>query len=71
LGHRLIGAMYRGESIGFLNAMIRGQSLHPLTAYLAAGDKLMRVGAVLILAAISRTASLDITPPYTACRRGP
>ena len=40
VGHKLIEAMYKGESIGFLNKIIEGQSMHPLEYYLGAADLL-------------------------------
>ena len=50
-GHRLVGALYRGESLPFLNALIQGQRTHPLAEYLQLADRMMRLGSVLTLAA--------------------
>ena len=40
-GHRLIEAMYKGESIAFLNSIIEGQNARPLAEYLQIADIMM------------------------------
>src|SRR5919198_3090403 len=52
-GHRLIEAMYKRESIEFLNSVIEGQSIHPLAHYLQDGDYIMWVASLLAIASIS------------------
>ena len=52
-GHRLIGAMYRGESLAFLNSIIQGQRTHTLAEYLHLADRMMRLGSVIALAGLA------------------
>jgi hypothetical protein len=56
-GHRLLGAMYRGESIAFLNLIITGQAVYPLAYYFHAADRLMGLGS---LVALGITAGLSV-----------
>jgi hypothetical protein len=56
-GHRLVGALYRGESLPLLNSIIQGQRTHLLSEYLHLADRIMRLGSVITLAA-SATLSL-------------
>ena len=65
-GHRLIGAIYRGESLGFLNALIEGQSTHPADYYLHIADRLMRLGSVLALATAATVSVLLTYLPSSA-----
>ena len=48
-GHRLVGEMYKRKSIGILNSVIDGQSIHPLTHYLQAADTVMWVISLLVV----------------------
>jgi Dolichyl-phosphate-mannose-protein mannosyltransferase len=52
-GHRLIEAMYKGEAVDFLNSIIEGQSIHPLTHYLQDADDIMWVISLLVIASSS------------------
>ena len=52
-GYRLIEAMYKGESIEFLNSIIEGQSIHPLSHYLQDADDIMWVISLLVIASSS------------------
>src|SRR4030095_14015445 len=52
-GHRLIEAMYKRESIEFLNSIIEGQSIHPLAHYLQDADDIMWVISLLVIASSS------------------
>jgi hypothetical protein len=59
-GHRLVGAMYRGESLSLLNSIIQGQRTHPLADYLHYADRLMLLGSVVTLGA---SAALSLLLP--------
>jgi hypothetical protein len=48
-GHRLIEAMYNGESIGFLNSIIEGQSIHPLERYFQDANRMMWVASLIVV----------------------
>ncbi|MFB0561847.1 MAG: hypothetical protein ACETWM_11655 [Candidatus Lokiarchaeia archaeon] len=52
VGHKLIDVVYEGESIGFLNKIIEGQSMHPLEHYLGIADllfyRILLFGACLL-----------------------
>jgi Dolichyl-phosphate-mannose-protein mannosyltransferase len=62
-GHRLVEAMYKGESIEFLNSIIEGQSIHPLAHYLQDADDIMWVISLLIIASSSVLTLLIKTLP--------
>jgi len=49
-GHRLIEAMYKGESIALLNSIIEGQSTQSLAEYFQVADKTMRAVSLLVFA---------------------
>ena len=42
-GHRLVEAMYKGESIELLDSLVEGQRIHPLEHYLRVADRMMWV----------------------------
>src|SRR5919197_3120084 len=62
-GHRLIEAMYKGESIGFLNSIIAGQSIHPLVHYLQDAENIMWVISLLAIVSSSVLTLLIKTLP--------
>lgn len=45
IGHKFIEAMYKGESLGFLNKIIDGQAVHPLEHYLKTANKFLSIGS--------------------------
>jgi hypothetical protein len=49
-GHRLIEAMYKGESIAFLNSIIEGQNARPLAEYLQIADIMMGLSSLVVIA---------------------
>ena len=61
-GHRLVGALYRGESLPFLNSIVQGQRTHPLAEYLQLADRMMRLGSVITLAACATISLLPALP---------
>ena len=52
-GHRLIEAMYKGEAVDFLNSIIEGQSIHPISHYLQDADDMMWAVSLLVIASSS------------------
>jgi hypothetical protein len=57
-GHRLIEAMYNGESMEFLNSIIEGQSIHPLAKYLEGADEIMWMATVRVIVGMVVLSSL-------------
>jgi hypothetical protein len=63
-GHRLIEAMYKGESIEFLNSIIEGQRIHPLEHYLEDARRMMwaislgSIGLSVVLALVIKAVPL-------------
>src|SRR5262245_46589345 len=51
VGHRLIGAMYRNESLEILNRLIAGRDSTALAAYYEKADTMMRMTTVVVLSA--------------------
>ena len=55
IGPALVESMYRGESVAFLNAVIEGRDVHPLSEYLGRWSRIAHLGVVLILGATAGT----------------
>jgi 4-amino-4-deoxy-L-arabinose transferase-like glycosyltransferase len=62
-GHRIIEAMYKGESIEFLNSIIEGQSIHPLPHYLQDANDIMWFITLVVVASSSVLTLLIKTLP--------
>jgi hypothetical protein len=63
-GHRLIEAMYKGESIEFLNSIIEGQRIHPLEHYLEDARRMMwAISLGLIGLSVVLTLAIKAVPP--------
>src|SRR5262245_25868311 len=48
--HRLIEAMYKGQSLAFLNSIIEGQSIHPLAHYFQDANHIMWFITLVVIA---------------------
>src|ERR671918_557325 len=59
-GHRLIAAMYKGESIEFLNSIIEGQRNLPLAKYLEGAEEIMWVATIGVVVGAVVLSSLVI-----------
>jgi hypothetical protein len=63
-GHRLLEAMYKGESIGFLNSIIEGQSSRPVEDYFQKADRMMwGISLVVIVLSFISTFQIKTLPP--------
>ena len=63
-GHRLIEAMYKGESIEFLNSIIEGQRILPLEHYLEDARRMMwAISLGLIGLSVVLTLAIKAVPP--------